>query len=46
MRKDYQMQQDIDMFKQQSWQQVTNPKQQTFGLPNDGEEPKSENEQQ
>tara|TARA_R100001015_G_C4628106_1_gene188058 strand:+ start:689 stop:1156 length:468 start_codon:yes stop_codon:yes gene_type:complete len=46
MRKDYQMQQDIDMYKQQSWQKVTNPAQQTFGLPNDGEEPKSENEQQ
>lgn len=46
MRKDYQMQQDIDMYKQQSWQQVTNPAQQTFGLPNDGEEPKSDNDQQ
>jgi len=46
MRKDYQMQQDIDMYKQAAWQQVTNPAQQTFGLPNDGEEPKSEEDQQ
>lgn len=46
MRKDYQMQQDIDMYKQAAWQQVTNPTQQTFGLPNDGEEPKSEEDQQ
>lgn len=47
MRKDYQMQQDIEMYnKQASWQQVTNPQQQTFGLPNDGEEPKSDSEQQ
>ena len=47
MRKDYQMQQDIEMFKQNSWQQVVSPqKQQTFGLPNDGEDSKTETEQQ
>jgi len=47
MRKDYQMQQDIEMYKQNAWQQITSPQnQQTFGLPNDGEDSKTETEQQ
>jgi len=34
MRKDYSMNQESQMYKQQQWQQVADPSQQTFGLPN------------
>ncbi len=43
MRKDYNMAQESQMYKQQQWQQVSDPSsQQTFGLPNT-EEVKNEN---